>query len=432
MIDRNQDLHAPVTKGRIRMAYSFQGYQPVLCTVLCDQPLYYMEEEIFEEEADSLFLEEESLNAALGADLGSIQRKISIYDEVAKKFAQDDTARLSCFADNAASFGAPVGDIIHVDRLLSLLTQSRYGESLYRLAQEHGVTIQTSAQVRSAAYDAAAGVVLLNAHQTTGDALLMLTAALRRHAQCQSGAGGHPLHFHPDEAILVNRAQQADLVTAQVRAAWELQLAGIHEPWARLENSQAADLARAFAREALCDFRTLNNGRAAQAVFESWFLSDRCKIEDRELIQAMLVDQERRRFEDIQEELSPAFIAALGEQTLGKNYLAEMAGTLLSDPIFSEVRDRSNANFLWFVKFERSFNQTEQALQAEETIHSFESVQSAASPGQDRQENNGKTRAYNKTAAGFTALDAAGDLDAAPNSSNVVYVRFGRSLSPAP
>ena len=35
----------------------------------------------------------------------------------------------------------------------------------------------------------------------------------------------------------------------------------------------------------------------------------------------------------------------------------------MTDPIFTDVRDRSNANFLWFIKFERSFKETEQELQ---------------------------------------------------------------------
>jgi len=47
----------------------------------------------------------------------------------------------------------------------------------------------------------------------------------------------------------------------------------------------------------------------------------------------------------------------------GKNYLAEHAVTIMDDAIFTEVRDRSNANFLWFIKFERSFRETEQELQ---------------------------------------------------------------------
>ena len=74
-----------------------------------------------------------------------------------------------------------------------------------------------------------------------------------------------PLTFHPDQAILVNRAQIADLTAGMVRVAWELQLAGEKDMWTRLENSPLQDLARAFAREAYIDFRTINirHGRPA-------------------------------------------------------------------------------------------------------------------------------------------------------------------------
>jgi hypothetical protein len=126
-----------------------------------------------------------------------------------------------------------------------------------------------------------------------------------------------------------------------------------------------SDLARAFAREAYLDFRTINNGVAAAAVFESWFLSERCRVEDRKLIQQMLADYRGYVFdsESSSRKVSADLIIALGSQPFGKNYLAPYVGTITSDVLFTEVRDRSNANFLWFIKFEKSFRETEQELQ---------------------------------------------------------------------
>ncbi|HRQ61581.1 MAG TPA: hypothetical protein PLO23_08755, partial [Alphaproteobacteria bacterium] len=123
-----------------------------------------------------------------------------------------------------------------------------------------------------------------------------------------------------------------------------------------------------FAREAFLDFRTINNGVACAAVFESWFLSERCQIQDKRLIQQMLADHQGYVFDldKVSKGLTPEIIAALGSLPFGKNYLAVHAGTILSDPIFTDVRDRSNANFLWFIKFERSFRETEQVLQTSE------------------------------------------------------------------
>lgn len=426
MIDSKQNDSAPVTKGRIRMAYSFAGTQPVLCTLLCDQPLYYMEDELFDEDEGSLFLEEEQMiNAALSSDLGPIQKKISIYDGVAKKFEAAPDARARDFIDNAQSFGFAAS--LDLDNVMQTFAQSRYAQSLLDQAQVHAALIVMSDQVRGADYDAQANLVLINPHQTTGDAVLGLARALRLLVQAHNGAGAHPLTYHPDEAILVNRAQAADIAVTQVRVAWELQLASVNAPWARLEQTQGSDLARAFAREALCDFRSLSNGKAARVAFENWFLSDRCKIADRELIQAMLADQEARHFELAHNQVGPIFFAALGEQTLGKNYLAEMSGALMSDPLFSDVRDRSNANFLWFVKFERSFKETEKdvAKAERETIHSFEITQKPESFAE-------LSRKYDTKSVGsdHSMADADDDMIVAGlenhmNQSNIVYVSFG-------
>lgn len=418
----SKEAGVPVTPGRIRMAYSLQYGQPVLCTLLCDQPLYYMEEDAAFEEDDSLFLEEQSINAALGLELGGIQKKISIYDETAKKFTAALDARLIEFKDNAAQFGArrTINHDGWKQDLVNALSQSRYAQSLMDFAASHDVAWTIDDNVKHAVYDSESNTLRINPEQNMADAMLMGVQALRTHEQYRLGADHHPLSYHPDEAILVNRAQAADRAVSMVRAAWELQLAGEHAPWARLENSQGSDMARSFAREALSDFRTLNNGKASQAAFESWFLSDRCKIEDRELIQAMLVDQEARAFTE-DKRLSATFIAALGEQNIGKNYLSDFSGTILTDPIFSDVRDRSNANFLWFVKFERSYAQTEQAMETgAETIHSLSDKSGL------ELKNDEKSTYYERSLTAQTVRAAAGTLDTALNQSNVVYVSFGR------
>ena len=46
------------------------------------------------------------------------------------------------------------------------------------------------------------------------------------------------------------------------------------------------------------------------------------------------------------------------------NYARNWANTFVNDPVFTDVRDRSSANFLWFIKFEQSFTieKTEKTL----------------------------------------------------------------------
>jgi hypothetical protein len=238
-------------------------------------------------------------------------------------------------------------------------------------ARQHGVTIRHSAQVADALYARKSGIIHVNPALEPAEQLLLATRELRRHWQHRQGALIHPLLFHPDNAILVNRAQIADLVVSMIRVAWELQLSGYKECWERIENSSMNDLGRAFAREAFLDFRTLNNGQAAAAVFECWFLSDRCRHEDKGLIQQMLSDHQGYVFgmeESTAQQITPTLIFALGSMPYGKNYLAQHAGVIMEDPVFTDVRDRSNANFLWFIKFEHSFRKTEQELQIDSDL----------------------------------------------------------------
>lgn len=161
-----------------------------------------------------------------------------------------------------------------------------------------------------------------------------------------------------------------------IRIAWELKLAEQTEAWSVVENSQFADLGRSFAREACTDFRAANNGKALLSIMEAWFLSERCRQHDRTLIQRMLAGKAPEGFAHSQELSRQALIEAiyaLGKNPYGNNYLASHIELLIEDPVFSEVRDRSNANFLWFVKFESAFSQAEQELQSGESSDEFSS-----------------------------------------------------------
>ncbi len=257
--------------------------------------------------------------------------------------------------------------------LLSLVAKASTGKALIEVAQKYETKFVMGGAVSTALYDRRQNTVFINPHLSEPDQILLLSRELRRIWQHRSGALVHPLTFHPDQAVLVHRAQVADLCVAMVRMAWELQLSGMAEPWDRLENSSMADLTRAFAREAYMDFRSVNGGEASAAVFEAWFMSERCRQEDRRLIQQMLADYQGYVFENINPSttVTAELILALGSQpqgkNAGKNYLSQYVTAIMGDALFTEIRDRSNANFLWFIKFERSFRETEQELQTFET-----------------------------------------------------------------
>lgn len=352
-----------------RVAYTLNNMQPVVSTIIGSQPLFYMDYAIedddeFFDAADLNILEEEI--AKLKHSIESFEKQYDARDFNNEKSAE---ATLELFAQNAKGFCGAIDRVDAKTRLANvknMIVKSRIGAAYLDFAAKHGVDIALSAQTDVSSYDRHSGLIQINPHQSFEDMVLCAVTELRRHWQHRAGALIHPLLFHPDNAILINRAQVTDLSVAMIRVAWELQLAGEKSVWERLENSPMSDLARAFAREAFLDFRTINNGIASAAVFETWFLSERCRIQDKTLIQQMLSDYQGYMFdaENNAQSLTAGIIAALGTMPYGKNYLAQHANTIMEDAIFTDVRDRSNANFLWFIKFERSFRETEQELQS--------------------------------------------------------------------
>lgn len=418
------------------MAYTLNNTQPVICTIVADQPYFYMEEEAIIEDDDILGLEE---YADFEKDLADLKKKMDAYERLSKSYERDPGRRLSDFADEAREITQPKTAseqqlLQPADRIVTMLGKSRMAQALLDCARTHSVYIVESDQVASARYDRESGKILIHPSLGEIEQCLLAVRELRRHWQHRKGVLIHPLTFHPDQAILINRAQIADLTIAMIRVSWELQLAGNREVWDFIENSPIADLGRAFAREAFVDFRSLASGKASSAVFESWFLSERCRHQDKKLIQAMLADHQGYVFtnEDTSRNISIEMITAMGEQPFGKNYLSQYARAIIEDPVFTEVRDRSNANFLWFIKFERSFRETEQALQSGEELNGSDVL---SNPPQDTDKtehgpsiiiplrgdagviHNGKRR----PGSAFLEQDDA--------SANVIHVRFGEGKS---
>ena len=373
------------------MAYTLNNQQPVQCTMVSEEPHFYMDEEAVCD--DDHLLEDVDLENMtydldavqpniLETELTQLKNKVDAYERISLEFSKSEDERLQQFMMDShfLSNGAPSADKQTVlDGVKDSLSKSLYANALLDFAKSNDIDLEISDQVETAVYDKAAGKILLRGDMDQADMVLLAAQELRRHWQHHNGALVHPLTFHPDQAVLINRAQLADLAVAKIRVAWDLKLSGQNNVWARIENSSMSDLGRAHAREALADFRTLNNGKAASAVFETWFLSERCRAQDKKLIQAMLADYRGYVFDcaEASRMVSIDLICALGEQpgingstnaAVGKNYLAPFAQMILGDSIFTDVRDRSNANFLWFIKFERDFTEAEQELQSSSDI----------------------------------------------------------------
>jgi hypothetical protein len=359
--------------GTCRVAYTLNNDQPVRCTIIDDHPLFYMNDAATEDEEiqTSPFTQSETL--LMEQEIEKLRHQITQLERVSGNPGTETEELVLAFAQNAQNYeknerSRDQSKIFNIEELIAQLRASRTAKAYLDQLTEYSVTLAYSKQVQDAAYMRAKSIILVNPDLAITEQVLSTARELRRHWQHRKGALLHPLSFSPDQAVLINRLQQADLSVSIVRIAWELQLAGQKEFWQRIENSSLADLGRAFAREAFLDFRTINNGTAGAAVFEAWFLSERARTQDRFLIKHMLADHQGYVFQHdgiLMPGVKPALISALGEMPFGKNYLATHANTILNDPIFTDVRDRSNANFLWFIKFERTFRETEQALQSQ-------------------------------------------------------------------
>lgn len=431
-IDIENFLGKDAAPQQARVSYTINNHQPVISTIIGSDPLFYMDysEDMLDEDEEFVFDSAEL--GILDDELSSLSKEIQKLDTLSADYAQSSEQSAAIFYETRNSLtGQEPSDIITTTtaQIRDALTQSRIAKAYLDQADQFGAEIIITGQVQDAIYDRKSGNILINSNLSFTDQILLTARELRRHFQHRRGALLNPLNFHPDSAIVMNRAQQADLITSVIRVAWELQLSGNKDVWERVENSSFADLGRAFVREAHLDFRTINNGQAATAVFEAWFLSERCRTEDKKLIQQMLADNEGYVFdiENAHNAVTPAVLAALGEMPFGKNYLAIHTETILTDPIFTEVRDRSNANFLWFIKFERTFRETERDLQTDFSSAADGSV-SASHEGSDNEENiiqlhNGSNQPDQSSRDDGRLLADQSGSDNPQETDNVVYLR---------
>lgn len=359
-----------------RVAYTLGAYQPVRSTIIDENPYFYQDIDPETEglddgmESAGLFFNPDEFDA-LEREIENLRREIKMLERASEGAAIKQDEAEKYFQENAVTFARTYilktsNQAERLQVLTDRLRRSRLASAYLDSAECHGVKIEFCGQAEGAHYDRRLKVISINPILADDDVILLAVRELRRHWQHRQGALIHPLLFHPDSAILVNRAQCADLAVSMVRIAWEMQLSVDRAVWERIETTGLGDLGRAFAREAFADFRTINNGKASAAVFETWFLSERPRHEDKTLIREMLADYKGYVFEGTQSRnmLTPAIITALGIMPYGNNYLSAHAAAIVSDPAFNEVRDRSNSNFLWFIKFENTFRETERDLQS--------------------------------------------------------------------
>ena len=359
--------------ANVRTAYTLNNIQPVRSTFIGAEPLFYMDLDMDAEDDELIeetYLFEDDVSGRFEDQLDQVTETIRDYDDFAAGFVRDPEDRLQDLYEDMARITADphrpeTGGSDTVAQLIERLSGSKMAGAMMMTARTYNTHIQLTNHVTQGLYHREINTIFIRADLDPAMQLMILARELRRMWQHRAGALVNPLLFHPDDAVLVARLQQADMAAAQVRIAWELHLAGDDAAWTIVENSSMYDMGRAVAREVRSDFRNLANGRASASALEVWFISERCRLCDRALIQNMLADHKNQVFGSnraLSKQVTTDLIAALGTMPYGKNYLAMLAGQVMSDPVFTDVRDRSNANFLWFIKFEQSFRDAEQEV----------------------------------------------------------------------
>lgn len=252
---------------------------------------------------------------------------------------------------------------VTIEELTGFLKDSRTGQAFLEDDLQKDLNIEFDRQISVSQYYPEQNLITLNPNHPKMVLVVNLIRELRRSWQHVRGNLVNPLNYQPDEAILLNRAQHADATMMYVRIAWELKLNGNNTLWDHLLATSNSDIARGFEMRARSDFRSLNNGDASRAAYDMWFAEERMKFHDKRIIHQMLLDDKSDdHFEDGIHTLSGQMLYAVADMPHGRNYLSLSGHKPPTDRDYVTVEDRSNANFLWFIKFERSFQAREREL----------------------------------------------------------------------
>lgn len=346
-----------------RMSYHAGHHkQTVMCNMLGDQPLFYIDDTDQEDcMLDDLF-DMHGIEVEGQTDfLDDLRAKLNAYEKSARLV---ETTQIRSAEDAFDSLFAP-REKLTLGHIIEFGSQSATFAAYKTFLDMNNITIRLDDMVQTSQYDRQAGVITVNAGLSTVNAVFALAQSMRMAWHHKQGILINPLKFQPEDAVLVNRLFHADKAVVQTEIAWDMNLAGHKDIWAEFIAVNGFDLCTAYAVEAMTNFRSIKGGLAARATFEKWFISGRCKSVDRNLIQIMLGNHDGVAFEsrEMSSMVAAEIVAKLGTRPQGKNYLAPIMNQVMTDGLFMEVRDRSNANFLWFIAFERSFNETEQHLQ---------------------------------------------------------------------
>lgn len=336
-----------------------------ICNMVGDQPLFYIDDSADEEEFMMMDVDMDS-SMMFPTDekfLAKMRAKLESYEKTAKALSASEIKTPEQKFDVAFMGEKPAKN--NLKSILKFGEQSAVFKSYLNFIIGQKIEIELSNEIQSAFYSREKSKIFINDCLDNVTACGALIKSMRMAYNHNQGVLINPLSFQPEEAILVNRILNADLDATKIAFLWDLKLAGDEQAWTNAMTGADYDLCSAYAMEAMTDFRSIKGGLAPRATFEKWFLSARCKNFDREIIQTMMGGHTDIDIDNVDASrvIAMDVIAGMGNRPEGKNYLSPIVTQIMSDPLFGEVRDRSNANFLWFITFERRMNQMEQELQ---------------------------------------------------------------------
>jgi len=336
-----------------------------ICNMIGDQPLFYIEDSA--EEDDFLMIEGDvDASMMLPADeefITKMRAKLESYDKTAKALSVSEIQTPEQRFDSV--FAKSESKTNSMKSILDYGQKSAVFKSYLDFIIDTKIEIEFATDVQTSSYNRTTSKILLNPLLDQFSACSALIKSMRMAWNHKQGVLVNPLSFQPEEAILVHRILNADMDVTKISFLWDLKLAGDEHAWMNAMTGADYDLCSAYAMEAMTDFRSIKGGLAPRATFEKWFLSARCKNFDREIIQTMMGGHTDMDIDNVDASrvIAMDVIAGLGNRPDGKNYIAPIVAQVMNDALFTEVRDRSNANFLWFVTFERRMNELEQELQ---------------------------------------------------------------------
>ena len=231
-------------------------------------------------------------------------------------------------------------------------------ESLNNSCLHNGVSMHYTPEIDTYGY--ARGYCVINDSLVGVKKRISEILAMRLANHAMNDCYVNVLDYTPDDAILLNRIYLADGLAFLIRVAWEEKLMGDSELWDNLANRADTEaMCETFKVSAEYDFRTLRSGKAHLASLETFFLeNDNLIAVDKLIIDVMLESEEYcsptvpplENIKDILQKIG---------QVPGDNLNYMDVNMIVNDVVFTAMPDRGHSNFLWFIKFERTFSETE-------------------------------------------------------------------------